>query len=560
MASGKPLRGTWYPLVTLSGCLLSCAAPPVRSLPMDLHVHAHVRAEGRVDESAVPEGNIGRIVAVQRARTVDPAHRAEVDALIDGLSRNDLERARQALDGHAWPAPRVAFRLLALSVHVGDAKGAAARLSDVSSDLVLLARARALIAELEARQAARPNVIGVLLPLSGRFAAIGREIRAAIEIAAEDEQGIELAFVDTKGDEHVAAEAVDELVAKVQPAVVMGPVGEREAAAAAARAAALRLPMALLSPISGIADSASGIVRLWGSGEGRARAAASVAVRLGFHDLAVFAPRDEQGRAEAEAFARAALALGARVVARATYDPTGSIEEDVKALLGLDPSQNERLRRHLAKNKKQGWKTFTPAVPFDLLFVPDSHDRAALVASFLSFFNVELRTGDGVDWEFLRRKHGGRRPSMVQLLGSSGWHDPALLVRGGTAVHGALVLGLSCEPLDELGEPVSDAAALLVGRFNERHGRAPSPIAAEAYDSARMVFLARKRALAALVEAGVKVEGPNLRHAMARTLAGISLEEGACARAQVDAQGELLRAPSVFRVERDGFLPQDPGN
>src|SRR5207244_10491661 len=103
-------------------------------------------------------------------------------------------------------------------------------------------------------------------------------------------------------------------------------------------------------------------------------------------------------------------------------DPTATdLEPDVKAFLGLDPLTNERLRRHLARHPKDGWKTFSPDVDFDLLFVPDEAERAALVASFLVYYNVELRTSDDVDSLALRRKHGGRLPSFVQLLGGAGW-------------------------------------------------------------------------------------------------------------------------------------------
>jgi hypothetical protein len=311
----------------------------------------------------------------------------------------------------------------------------------------------------------------------------------------------------------------------------------------------------MLSPAEGLGDARAGVVRLVSSAEARARAAAHTARAMGFEALAVLAPSDDLGRAQAAAFVETARRDGAQVVTVGEYDPTATdLDPDVKRFLGLDPATNERLRRYLRSHPKDGWKTFSPDIDFDLLFVPDTYDRAALIASFLVFYNVELRAaphGEVVDSASLRRKHGGHVPAIVQLMGSSGWHDRALAVRGGPAVAGALIID------DFAGEPAQAEAEVGGGgdgfsaRWRARTGRSPSAIAAQAFDAARMALAARRRALEGAPD--------DPRAAARRALSEAGLDERdaprACAPAHVDPDGELVRDPVVLRLDGGEFVP-----
>jgi hypothetical protein len=237
------------------------------------------------------------------------------------------------------------------------------------------------------------------------------------------------------------------------------------------------------------------------------------------------------------------------VVAVVGYDPTATdLEPDVKGLLGLDPSRNERLRRHLARRgRKDGWKTFSPDVAFDLLYVPDEVGPGALIASYLPYFNVEVRDSDVMDLLSLRRKHGGHVPSVVQLLGSSGWFHPSLAARGGDAVDGALVV-VPCAvgAADSIDAP-SDQAAEMAERFEARTGRPPGPVAAQAHDAARLFLAARARAAGAA----------DPRDQLARALRGARLPDGACGPAGMNRDGALERPAALLQVDGDGFAPAD---
>jgi branched-chain amino acid transport system substrate-binding protein len=372
--------------------------------------------------------------------------------------------------------------------------------------------------------------IAVLLPLSGRFAPLGRELRTAIELAPVE--GAERMFLDTRGEPAGAADAVAQAAAAGAVAV-LGPVGVREAEAAAARARELHLPIALLAP-GGVTDGAL-VFRLVESAQSEARAAATVAAALGTPTAGVLTPNDDVGLATAQAFADAATAAGIEVTARGTYDPTAAdLQADVKVFLGLDPTTNPRLAAHLRRHGTRGWTTFSPDVPFATLYLPDRHDRAAIVAAFFPYLGVELRTADFLDPDYLRRKHGGRIPQVVQLLGSSGWNHPTLATRGGPAVEGAYFIE-PCPGL--LGEP---AAVELFTALESRLGRHPSSAAQQAHDA--WIIVARARTAAAVAHHDV-------RGAFARALAGARFDDGACTAAAMAPDGQLVREPALLGVE-----------
>ncbi|HEY5952055.1 MAG TPA: penicillin-binding protein activator [Kofleriaceae bacterium] len=469
-------------------------------------------------------------------------------AKLDPLTIDELDEATAlgALDqlGDKKPAARVALRAARLAHHRGDdanARALLARATNAADEAEVHAELSAL-AKATAAAPVDPNVIAVLLPLTGRFSAIGVELRAAIELVPADggapgKTKAKWLFLDTKGDPDAAAAAV-ETAAQKGAVAILGPVGTKEAIAAARAATLHQIPIALLAPADG-ADPASGVFRLVGSPADEARAVAKLAVDDNFPTVAVFAPRDDIGQDAADAFVAEAQRLHLQVTAPGSYDPTGgNLEPDVKAFLGLNPAKNPELAAHMRRHPKDGLKTFTPAIPFTLLYIPDRYDRAAIVAAFLPYFGVELRQLEAPDMNKLQRKHGGVIPQIVQLVGGAGWHHPSLPVRGGAAVQGALIV-------DVFGaESGSDLATAFNAAFQQRTKRAPSSAAAEVYDAATLVAKARFAAAAT----------SDPRAGFRSALAHAKLDDGACGPAAIDATGELERTPLILEVQGDELV------
>jgi ABC-type branched-subunit amino acid transport system substrate-binding protein len=506
--------------LAIAAAMASACGPPPRDPDAPEWIERDVHATTRA--GAAPRGT-------PAMRPVDPAR-------IDEADEPTLRAALAGLGDRA-PAGKLALRLARLAHHRGDDREAASWLAQAAraGDAGELGAALAALGAALQLTPVDRALVAVLLPLSGPHAALGSELRAAIELAPA--AGTRWLYLDTRGTADGAARAVATALARGAVGI-LGPVGQREALAAARAAAADGVPIALLAPADG-ADPGAGVFRVVASAADEARAVARLALDDSFPTVAVFAPRDDLGSEAADAFAVEATRLGLQVTARGSYDPTGGdVEPDVRAFLGLVPARNPGFAAHLARHGKQGWTTFSPDIPFTLLYIPDRYDRAAIVAAFLPYYNVELRTTAAPDPARLARKHGGHVPTVVQLVGGAGWHHPSLPIRGGAAVQGALILD------DFAGADGGEPAAHLVAAFQQRTRRSPSTAAAQAYDAATLVAAARAAAAA----------GGEPRAALRGALARARIDDGACGPAAIGADGELARTPSLLEVQGDELV------
>jgi ABC-type branched-subunit amino acid transport system substrate-binding protein len=498
--------------------------------------------------STTPDNDldIGRQVGQSRAEpdpveappvaiTFDPAKLTP--AQIDELDEAQVRAAITKLSDAA-PAARLALRGARLAHHRGD--DAVARsfvaLAATAADRGAMKAELDAIAKVIAAPHVDPKTIAVLLPLSGRFSSIGTELKAAIQLAPPE--GTTWLFLDTKGEPDAAAAAVETAFAKGAVAI-LGPVGEREAIAAARAASLRQLPIALLAPSDG-ADPSAGVFRVVDSPADEGRAVARIAAEDSFPTVAVFAPRDDVGQEAADAFVAEAKKLGLSVTAQGTYDPTGgNLEPDVKAFLNLVPAQNPRFAEHVRRvGAKKAFTTFSPDVPYSLLFIPDRYDRAAIVAAFLPYFGVELRTQEFMDPTKLQKKHAGSIPQVVQLIGGAGWNHPSLPIRGGAAMQGALFVDAYAGMLG------ADTGAQFAQSFQQRTKRTPTAAAAQAHDAAWLVATVRKQT----------ANSPEVRGAFRAALARAKLDDGACGPAAMGVDGELQRAPAVLEVSGDQLI------
>lgn len=468
--------------------------------------------------------------------TVSDTRRQEALTLIDNMPRRELEKSKDEFQG-GEVGKAISYKLAKMAYHVGDRENLDALIEEAGESDWLGEEVKAFRNQLVHQ--IQKNRVAVLLPLSGPYGRIGKTIKQAIVLAADGDA--ELSFLDTKGTHEGAVDAVRR-AAEIGASFILGPVGQGESYAAASEAVRRRLPIVLLS--SGEGAPSEGVFRLWSSENSEAEQAAIAAVDIGMSRFAVFGPRDEHGEAQARAFAREARRRGAEVVVEQFYDPTGTeLQPDLKKLFALDPEKNERYRKHLRDfGVKDGWKTFSPDVNFDAIFIPDVYDKAALVASYLPFFNVEVRSRDVMNTMALKRKHGGRIPSVVQLIGTSGWHHPGLIPRGGKAVEGAIVIDLFSggRNVDASSEP----AARFHEAFIKRYNRAPGRTAAQAFDAATMALRVHEVS---------KGQSREFRQAFIEGLQRLKLEDGACGPARVLPTGGLQRAGVVLRVEHGSF-------
>lgn len=328
--------------------------------------------------------------------------------------RRRVERLTLALGPAAPPAegPPVADDLVAIlevraALSAGawaDARARAEAFLTRFPDSALAAEARYSARRAELARPPSPRKVAVLLPLSGAWAPPGKNLRAAIESA--NEHGAvraTLAFYDTAGSAANCVNTLEKAVLEEGASVVIGPLLKDEAVACAPVAQALRVPMLPLTS----SDEASGagdlIHRTFPTTEEQVEALLDeVYDRRALHAYAVLHPQTPYGENAARVFAAAVASRGGKVPTVLPYP--------------ADTADFRPLAKQLEARGK-------PTELYDAIFLPDSYQRVALLASALAFEEIPVGRF---------RPHGGDDP--LVLVGLSAWNNDDLVRRGGTYV------------------------------------------------------------------------------------------------------------------------------
>jgi ABC-type branched-subunit amino acid transport system substrate-binding protein len=302
-----------------------------------------------------------------------------------------------------------------------------------------------LRAELARRGVSTPapadaRTVGVMLPLSGRYASFGQDVRRGIELARTGPPASPVNFVyrDTAGDTPVA-QLLTELAALPDLLAVIGPLTGSEAIPASTRAGEHQLPLLLLAPREG--TTGRYVFRNSLTMAAQVETLADYARSEGLQRFVILHPATRQGEFCAGLFQLAVERQGGRVVARQSY-PAGTIDlrEPLQALataLGRGGSEQP-----------------------EALFLPDDARQVAQVIPQLAIARLD----------------------QVQLLGTNAWHDPALGRMAGPLSEGAVFVdGFFA---GSLRPEVRD----FVTRYQASYGNPPNILAAQGYDAAGLLL------------------------------------------------------------------------
>ncbi len=402
--------------------------------------------------------------------------------------------------GEETPADLAWYRRMELKLLAGDVGGAKGDGEEflkffpthAFADLVRL-RIRVADSALKAD----PGKVGVLLPLSGKYAIFGQRALRGLELAKEalvkGKEPVEFLVRDTKGDPKEAERLVDELTFTDGVVAILGPLLSTEAQAAAARAEALAMPILVLSQKEGLPEIGPHVFRYFLTPQDQVRSVVEFAMGdRGLRNFGILYPDNALGRDFMSRFWEEVESRGGWIVAAESYPATlNDFEEPLARMTGVyhaDARQYEEHLRSVAAGEEWDphavdriaysyWRRFHPApgpgerapkwppeqkrlpplVDFDAVFIPDTFEKAALIAP-----------------QFLYRDVGG-----TELLGIAAWNNPKLITLGGKSVEGSLFVdGFSAESDRSL---ISD----FVERYAARHkGEKPSLLDAAGYDGA----------------------------------------------------------------------------
>jgi branched-chain amino acid transport system substrate-binding protein len=496
-----------------------------------------------VEIDEIVRGLDGRGLA-RAARQIDaeiPAARIQVARAERALDAADLDEAREALDRAAeLPiAPQYASRLRSARERLRMREEGPPDLTDLPT----FAEVRSVRVPPTAEAT---GTIGVVLPLSGRFAHFGEEALQGILLAAgifgDGEAAMRLEIRDSAGRPEHAAAAVRNLAQDENVVAVVGPLLASECEAAAQAAEEEGIPLVALTARAEVARDRPYVFRVRTMPVEEVHALVDHSMRdLGALTFAILYPRDAYGRALRDLFWDAVEVRGGEIVGVASYDPEATdFGDPIRRLVGyvlltdeekelvkerdamrrrarrLPPEEAMALRDEaLALTGPEG-EPLPPIIDFDALFIPESHEKVVLIAPQLAFHEV---TG-------------------TRLLGSNEWFAEDLLKIAGKHVEGALI---TAQYFPESPLPfVQD----FEHRFETTFDQPPDAFAAQGFDAANLLLVQladRRETRESLRDGMLTVRG----------------YPGVTGILSMRADGNAHKRPFLLEIERGHFVEVD---
>lgn len=276
------------------------------------------------------------------------------------------------------------------------------------------------------------NVIGCILPLSGKYASFGlkslKGIQQAFQFFSSEGKPYELAIYDSQGNPQEAAKGVEVLLEEHGVMGIIGPLLSQSSYEAAVRAQQLRVPLVNLSQHSTITDLGEYVYRLAMTRKNQVDALIQYACRKkGLKKFVLLYPEDNYGIEFANQFWDQVEECGGSIEGVEAYFPNQSdFNEEIRKLVGTHQPkarkeeyelQEAQLKIQLGKEEiPQSLVKLKPQVDFDALFIPDYAKTVTQIVPMMAYYDI----------------------SGVTLLGTQGWNSKDLIERGGEYVEGVI--------------------------------------------------------------------------------------------------------------------------
>jgi ABC-type branched-subunit amino acid transport system substrate-binding protein len=374
--------------------------------------------------------------------------------------------------GDKFPSDYVRLQLATEYAVEGRIESAMAVLSDFISLFPYhdeLQAATTLMEELRLGPVVDRFSIGCILPLSGPYESFGNRALNGIELALSQFNAqphvnpIQLFIQDSRGDPAEASRAVESLVLDDRVIGIVGPMITSESAAI--KAEVLHVPIMTLTQRSDIAEFGDWVFRNFLTISLQVRAVAAYTVQeLGIERFAILYPEERYGISFMNSFWDEIVARGADVVAIESYRPDQTDFADaIKKLVGLyypRPEEEKTDQPGLSLDVLSDEEEPEPIIDFGAIFIPDTYEKAGLIAPQLPYYDV----------------------TNVLLVGTNLWHSDKLIEMAPKYVQGAIV------PDGFFLNSPSPKVQDFNSRFEAVFGRLPGFLEAQAYDAALMLF------------------------------------------------------------------------
>ena len=434
-----------------------------------------------------------------------------------------------------------------LSCHIGETATCRQVLEGFVRDYPehpLKTRVDAALHEAQQRETVTASAVGVILPMSGKYAAAGKRLWESVQMGAgafkEDTARVTLVLCDSESKPSRAAACVDKLVLDDHVIGIVGPATSDNSQRAAYRAQWFGVPMISLSQRDELPEIGDYVFRMALTTKLQAWALVKYATEtLKLNTFAVLYPQNPYGISMMNHFWDAVNSYGGKITAIDSY-PNGTTDftNIVKEMVGrMYPSHRydyikfKREERdkypdpyRWRKATEEFLRTMPPIVDFDAVFIPDFAGPVSYAIPALAFEGIDFHTTK--KWKINRKRKREQREKrkikLVWLMGGSGWNSQKLLDRAGKHIEESVF----CDGF------YADADAPNVKAFTDeyqkRYSRTPSVLEAYAYDAATL--------LSAVL---LHETHPESRAALRTSLLGLSEFYGVTGSLHFDASGEL---------------------
>lgn len=352
------------------------------------------------------------------------------------------------------------------------------------------ARAQEMLDQMLALSNADPHTIGILLPLSGKFAKYGRlclnSALHSLKVFAEtperaDTKQIQFLVRDSGDSAESALEAFDKLVLEDRAIAVIGPLLSKQAPAVSHKAQEYGVPLLSLSQKRDAELQASFVFPIALSPEQQIETILEHAMgKMNLKRFALLAPEDAFGDEYVRLFWDSVEKRGGEIVGAERYAPKSTdFRDEIRRLLAIEYAEARGLEAAEWKKREEAYAAtlkvkgnlrkrllsafeLKPWVLFDAVFIPDDPQ---IVGQIVPAFAV-------------------RDVDNMPYLGINTWNTPELVQRAGRYLQQSLFVD-AFFPFSK--NPV---AVKFVEEYNQQFQTVPGTLEVQTYDAASILLQA----------------------------------------------------------------------
>jgi len=263
---------------------------------------------------------------------------------------------------------------------------------DIAARIMERLRNKAMQLSLEERFGR--NTIGVVVPLTGKWEAVGQKVLKGIAFASrvfsdEKAPNVEYVIRDYGDDESSIPGIIEDLDKNHEVISIIGPIGETAGSISCDEAQKRGIPSFMFTRGDIGSPQDSCCFRNFISVDIQVHTLLQVAADLNIKRFAILYPTDHFGNIFTKSFIENSQTYGIEIVRQVGYSPQlVDFKEAVNTLIAhLKPPEHDKAQEEAIGTDQEEDMRIEP--DFDALLIPDTAINAAMIASYLPYFSIE---------------------------------------------------------------------------------------------------------------------------------------------------------------------------